>query len=249
MFVPEIQIRIPRSPRIELTESVRLGQLGAVVARKLRTRVQRKKRNYKGQFLKHLRRGWPNRALKIPASGTGRFPKPRGGIRAGQFRIFEGGYREYVRLLGKDSVRNYDLSGEMWANMVVKVRLVFGQPVVIIGFKGPHQQRVRNDWLEQTRIWQGTHKRPKGRFFVRVKRTKAEGGGHRYEERQLTERQMRGAKKKASPNSKANYQRLQGGRLDFFMQLSDGELRWCAERTMREIADRLRQQWPLEVLQ
>lgn len=231
-----IEITVPKSPRIRLSESLALGRMGAEAARRIKRRVRDQAQDADGQSFGSYYRS--PKTLYVPKGGTQRFEPPRGGIDAGQFQLFEGGYPEYRAKLGKGGKVNFNLTGDMWSHQRVQVRLVFGYPVVIIGFQGYTGQRPRQDYFAQMVAKQKgeytLERRVKGRL-VKTRHT-------------LGARARKADPRPATPASKAAFQRVRGQGLRWFMEMSQGELVMIRNMAMKDIAKVLKQRWQSQTL-
>jgi hypothetical protein len=234
MYELAVEVKIPKSRQISVTRSMSLGRLGGRMAHQIRKRVRDRMRDARGRRLPGLARDWPRKgALWVPASGSKRFPRPRGGKKAGQWRIFRS-YRDYCQSLGRRPVRNFDLTGQMWRAMQVKIKTKYGQPLVVIGFRGSVQHPARADYEAQLAA------RRRGHYYQRRKRKKAEGGGYTYERREISKALAGGKVKAASAASKAAYQKVMGGHLDRFLTPSQDELDEMARLGLAQVADDMR---------
>jgi hypothetical protein len=241
-----IRVKIPVSRRLQVADAVGLGRLGAEVASAIRVRVRDLGKRADGSPCAALSPWWPRSAgavrdsrawkLLIPKGGDGRWVAPRGGKDAGAYRYYQT-YVDYVKDLGRAPIRNFNLTGNMWEHMVVRVRLVWGNPVVVIGFDGSVSQRGRQDWREQILA------RRRGRYEIR-RRIR---GMHTTSTHTLGDRSRRSQIRIANSASKAAYQRW-SGRLDWFLEPSDGDLLWCAEQTLRHLAKQMRDRWEQKTL-
>ena len=140
--------------RISFNDGHVMARMGTEMARAMRRRIQDKGIDDLGRPFPPYSDDWPRRGLKLPVRGSGRWGRISGGTPTGKgnrMRYFESirAFRQ-AQGLPVDRIR-FSLTGKMWDEMLVHVRLVFGIPEIVLRFKGNLSDAHSQDYSLQLR--------------------------------------------------------------------------------------------------